>query len=97
MPKKKSLKQFIRSYQYRQEATVIGLMILTLASLFFTVAMCFFSLSKASLLAVVTLILAGMLLHYRTHNKMRLRASITTLRHAHATRRRTSFHKSRKD
>ena len=83
----KSLRQIIKQMKYRQEASLLGLAILSLLSLFVTVFMLFFSPNKAILLFFVTLILFALFLYYRTHNDIHVRASITTLKYARAKRR----------
>lgn len=89
---RKSLKNWLRSLEYREEATIAGLSLLSAVSALCTLIMCFFNMNKAVLLLLVSLILIGLLLYYRMHHRMHIRASITTLRVAHAIRRKRKRH-----
>lgn len=91
----KSLKKWLRLLEYKQEATIVGLTLLTLISALCTLAMCFFDLDKAALLLIVFLLFTAALLFYRTHHHLHLRASITTLRHAHAIRRKRTHRRTK--
>lgn len=82
----KPLKKWLKSLRYREEATVLCLALLTILSALCTISMYFFNPGKAVLLTLITIILLAALLYYRLNHNIRLRASITTLRHARATR-----------
>lgn len=83
----KSLKKWVKSLLYREEATILCLTLLSVASALLTIVMCFFNLSKATVLFVISIILIAALIFYRSHHHIQLRSSITTLKNAHATRR----------
>lgn len=85
---RKSLKNWLLSIEYREEAAIVGLALLSAVSALCTLIMCFFNMNKAVLLLLVSLILIGLLLYFRVHHRMHIRTSITTLRAAHAIRRR---------
>lgn len=91
----KSLKKWLRSLEYKQEAVIVGLTLLALASSLCTLAMCFFNPDKAVLLLIVSLLFIATLLFYRTHHHIHLRASITTLRHVRAIRRKRKHRRTR--
>lgn len=84
----KSIRQIVLNHRYRYEGAIVCVTLLLAVAVISTIVMFFFSRSKAMLLLVVSVLFAALLIYLRLFKNMRLRASITTLRNAHAMRKR---------
>lgn len=83
---KKSLKQHLLSYRYKEESIAIGLLIIGCLSAFFTLILFLLGSSRVSILLFITSLFFLLYFYNRFVRRIRLRVSITTLRNAHATR-----------